>query len=261
MFFVVSKVFWFFVQPLNLAIFFGLAGIAAQAVGRRRIGLWSLSLGTGILVLAVWTSLGAILLHPLEDRAARPELPADIDGIVVLGGGFEGAINIVRGGYELNAGGDRFVEAAVLARRYPRAKVVISGGSGTLMLEGETDAAAAQRLLSGLGIEPDRLVLEDRSRSTYENALFTRDIVHPAAGENWLLITSAFHMPRAMGLFRKAGFAVTPWPVDYRTIGKEGLTLFYDNPVDSLQTMTLAIREWLGLLAYRLSGRTEAILP
>ncbi len=201
------------------------------------------------------------MLSPLEATFSRPVLPEKVDGIVVLGGGFEGAINLVRGGYDLNSGGDRFVETAVLARRFPQAKVVVSGGTGTLVLDGEADAVTAPRLLAALGVAPERLVLENRSRNTYENAVFTRELVSPQPGETWLLVTSAFHMPRAIGLFRKAGFPVVPWPVDYRTSGTEGLGLMRDNPVDSLQTTTMAIREWIGLVAYFLSGRIDQLVP
>ena len=187
--------------------------------------------------------------------------PVDVAGIIVLGGGFESGVNLMRGGYELNAGGDRFVEAAILARRYPSAKVVVSGGSGALILEGETDATTAPRLLAALGVAPERLILEGKSRDTYENAEFTKSVVQPKAGETWLLVTSAFHMPRSIGLFRKAGFEVTPWPVDFRTRGDETIGIARDGPVDSLLVTTFAVREWLGLIAYRLSGRTDSLLP
>ncbi|RUU72969.1 YdcF family protein, partial [Mesorhizobium sp. M7A.T.Ca.TU.009.01.3.1] len=169
-----------------------------------------------------------------------PPLPAKVDGIVVLGGGFEGAINLARGGYELNSSGDRMVETAVLARRFPTAKVVVSGGTGALFLDGEGDAATAPRLLTALGVAADRLILENKSRNTYENAVFTKELVTPKPGETWLLVTSAFHMPRAKALFDKAGFATVPWPVDYRTSGKEGIGLFRDNPADSLQATNMA---------------------
>src|SRR5690606_24838751 len=162
---------------------------------------------------------------------------------------------------ELNASGDRFVEAAVLARRYPEARVVVTGGTGSMMLEGEGDGDTAPRLLTALGVEPGRLVLENKSRNTYENAVFTREIVKPQAGETWLLVTSAFHMPRSVGLFRKAGFDVVPWPADYRTAGNEYFGLAQDNEIDSLQNTALAIREWIGLVAYRLTGRTDTLLP
>jgi len=129
------------------------------------------------------------------------------------------------------------------------------------MLQGEDDASTALRLMQALGVERERLILEGRSRNTYENALFTKELVTPAPDETWLLVTSAFHMPRSMALFRKAGFAVQPWPVDYRTSGAEGIGFFTDNPVDSLQTSTLGIREWIGLVAYWLTGRIDEPFP
>lgn len=261
MFFAVSKIAGFFIQPLNLSIVLLLLAMAAQWRGRRKAAAWSAGVATVILLVSAWTSLGAALLAPLEGRYAKPSPPPEaVTGIIVLGGGFEGAINLARGGYELNAGGDRFVEAAVLARRYPQAKVVVTGGTGALVLEGEGDGATAPRLLSALGVDASRLVLENASRNTVENAEFTRRSLNPQPGETWLLVTSAFHMPRSMGLFRKAGFDVIPWPVDYRTSGRENW-LFGDNPLDSLQTMTLAVREWIGLVTYRLTGRIDTFVP
>ncbi len=262
MFFILAKIFWFFAQPLNLAIVLLGAGLLAGLFRWRRLMVAGAAGAFIMLALATWTSLGQLMLNPLEERFAKPDpAPAKVDGIVVLGGGLEGAINLARGGYELNAGGDRFVEAAILARRYPQAKVVVTGGVGTLVLEGEGDGVTAPRLLTALGVAPERLVLETESRDTYENAVFTRRMVSPKPGETWLLVTSAFHMPRSMALFRKAGFPVLPWPVDYRTSGREGVGLFVDNPTDSLQATTLALREWIGLVAYRLSGRTDELLP
>ncbi|TIT48387.1 MAG: YdcF family protein, partial [Mesorhizobium sp.] len=160
-----------------------------------------------------------------------------------------------------NSSGDRMVETAILARRFPQAKVVVSGGNGSLFFDGEGDADTAPRLLEALGVPADRLILEDKSRNTYENAVFSRELVKPKPGETWLLVTSAFHMPRAKALFDKAGFPTVPWPVDYRTSGKEGIGLFRDNPSDSLQATTMAVREWIGLLAYWVSGRIDQPFP
>lgn len=261
MFFYLSKVFWFFAQPLNLAILLLLAGLVVSFFGRRRLFRSATLVAALILATAAWTSLGALMLNPLEERFPRPPVPEKVDGVVVLGGGFEGAINLARGGYELNSGGDRFVETAILARRYPDARIVVSGGSGALMLDGEGDADTAPRLLEALGVSRDRLILENRSRNTYENALFSKELVTPKPGETWLLVTSAFHMPRSMALFAKAGFSVVAWPVDYRTSGEEGVGLFTDNPADSLQNTTMAVREWIGLVAYWLSGRIDSPLP
>lgn len=262
MFFYLSKIFWLLAHPLNLTgILLGI-GLVLLVFHWTRLAGATFALAFIVVALSTWTSLGALALHPLEDRFARPEpAPEAIDGIIVLGGGFEGAVNLARGGYELNASGDRFVETAILARRYPDVPVVITGGSGSMLLEGEGDADTAPRLLAALGIEPDRFVLENRSRNTDENAAFTRDMVDPQPGQTWLLVTSAFHMPRSVLLFRAAGFDVTPWPTDYRTAGTETLGPAQSNAITNLHITTIAIREWIGLIAYRLTGRTDRILP
>lgn len=262
MFFYLSKVFWLFAHPLNLTgilLFVGLVLLFAQWT---RLAATVFTMAFLVVALSTWTSLGALMLHPLEDRFARPDpAPERVDGIIVLGGGFEGAVNLARGGYELNASGDRFVEAAVLARQYPEARVVVTGGTGTMVLDGEGDGETAPRLLTALGVEQGRLILENESRNTDENARFTREIVNPRSGQTWLLVTSAFHMPRSVLLFEKAGFEVVPWPADYRTTGDEHPGLAQDNAIDSLQNTAIAIREWIGLVAYRLTGRTDRLLP
>ena len=141
------------------------------------------------------------------------------------------------------------------------AKIVVSGGTGTLVLDGEGDADTAPKLFEALGIPASRLILETESRNTHENVENIRKLVTPGQDETWLLVTSAFHMPRSMGLFRKAAFPVLPWPVDYRTSGKEGIGVMRDNPADSLQTTTMAIREWIGLIAYKFTGRIDSVFP
>jgi uncharacterized SAM-binding protein YcdF (DUF218 family) len=262
MFFTFAKIFWFVVQPLGALLVLLVLAVIALLLGWRRIGTGFAVLALLVTFVSGWTSVGAMALHPLENRFKRPSPPPDnVAGIIVLGGFFEGAINLARGGYELNSSADRIVEAAVLARRYPQARVVVTGGSGSLLLDGEADGATAPRLLEALGIERGRMVLEDQSRDTYENALFTRELVEPQEGETWLLVTSAFHMPRSVMLFRRAGFDVVPWPVDYRTTGEDSLGLSRNNVVHTLQTTGVALREWIGLVAYWVTGRTDAILP
>lgn len=262
MFFILSKIAGFLIQPLNFALFLLVIALLARLFGRRRLSVASVVLSFLVLALAGWTSIGALMLKPLEERFHRPAtLPDRIAGVVVLGGGFEGAINLARGGYELNSSGDRFVEAAILARRFPEARVVVSGGSGALILDGEKDADTAPRMLEALGVTRDRLILENQSRNTEENAIFSKALALPKPGETWLMVTSAFHMPRSVGLFRKAGFEVVPWPTDYRTSGQESIGLFQDSVTDALQNTTLAIREWVGLLAYRVTGRIDELVP
>lgn len=259
--FYLSKIFWFLIQPLNLAIFLLALSLLVGWSGWRKLGGFMAVLSLLILSFSAWTSLGALMLNPLEERFQRPPPPDRVAGIIVLGGGFEGAINQARGGYDINSGGDRFIEAAALARRYPAAKIVVSGGTGTLVLDGEGDADTAPRLFEALGVPRSRLILEPESRNTYENVENIRKLVTPGSDETWLLVTSAFHMPRSIGLFRKAAFPVVPWPVDYRTSGREGIGVMRDNPADSLQTTTMAIREWIGLIGYKFVGRIDSVFP
>jgi len=161
----------------------------------------------------------------------------------------------------LDEAGERLTEAVALARRLPQARVVFSGGSDSLLRTKEPEARAAGRLLVALGIDPARLTLEDKSRSTFENASFSKALVQPKAGERWLLITSAWHMPRAIGCFRKAGFAVEPWPVDYRAGPIFRPLKFYSSLPEGLRRLDFAVKEYVGLLVYRLTGRIGDLLP
>ncbi len=123
--------------------------------------------------------------------------------------------------------------------RYPDARIVVSGGNGSLTLEGEGDAVTSARLFTALGIDRDRLILETESRDTYENAVLTRQMVGATPDETWILVTSAFHMPRSMALFRQAGFDVVAWPSDYRTAGNETFGVGRDNVLDNLRNVTV----------------------
>jgi len=260
LFFYVSKLVWFAVQPSSLIAILLIGGLAL-ALWRRRWGLRLVALGVLAYVIAGFSPLGHWLMMPLEDRFARPELNAPVDGIIVLGGAVDTLVSKGRGVTALNEAAERLTAGAALARRFPDARLLFSGGSGEIFFEGTTEAAGAKRLFARLGIAPERLVLEDRSRNTAENAAFTRDLVQPQPGERWLLVTSAFHMPRAVGCFRAVGFAVTPWPVDYRTSGGDDFWRFFPRASEGLRRVDLAAKEWAGLFAYSITGRTSAFLP
>jgi uncharacterized SAM-binding protein YcdF (DUF218 family) len=156
---------------------------------------------------------------------------------------------------------DRIIAGAALALRYPNARVIFSGGSPNLVSNDAREADYAGAIFESLGIAKSRLIMERRSRNTLENAEFSKALVAPKEGERWLLITSAYHMPRSVGLFRKAGFAVEPYPVDWRVGGRDDLFAFTNNAVEGLGRTDLAIREWLGLIAYRATGKIDDLLP
>ena len=155
-------------------------------------------------------------------RIAFPQPPANLPppyGVVVLGGAIDDDISRARGQTTFDEGAERLTEAAILARRFPSARIVYSGGSNSLLGRPSSEAEDARRLLVAMGVDSQRITLETRSRNTDENARFTAALVHPESDQTWLVVTSAYHMPRAMGLFRKAGFAAIADPVDYRTEG------------------------------------------
>jgi uncharacterized SAM-binding protein YcdF (DUF218 family) len=138
---------------------------------------------------------------------------------------------------------------------------VFSGGSGALLGDIPPEAETARRVLEALGVERERLTLEAASRNTHENAIFSARLLKPQAGQRWLLVTSATHMPRAVGCFRKAGFDVVAWPVDYRTPPRLGIASFNNSLPQGLAGLDGIVREYLGLLVYYVTGRTDALVP
>lgn len=260
--FVVSKVFWNLVQPLSLAFLFAAFALLLIGLKHLRLAAAALSFALVVLFLTLYTTLGSFLLQTLEARFPRPVGdPAEIACMIVLGGAFETEVTTARGGMDLNQAGDRFVEALRLAIRYPEAKILVSGGDGSLSGIYEGDAAASIRFFEAFGISRDRLIAETTSRNTDENAQNSRELLASNGLDKCLLITSAFHMPRSVGLFRKAGVEVTPWPVDYRTAGNISFALDFTQPTLNSQQMSTALREWVGLVAYRLMGRIDAVFP
>ena len=214
------------------------------------------------LALAAFSPLGSLLLRPLEDRFPRP--PADMPaptGIVVLGGALDEEIGAARNETTLTEAAARLTAGVALARRFPQALLVFTGGSANLRQPGLDEARGVRALWLALGIAPERMRFEDRSRNTYENAAMTRELVMPQTGQRWLLVTSAAHMPRSVGLFRGVGWAVTAYPVDYRTFGTVADFHPTVEGLDAMRRLDTALHEWVGLLAYRLAGRTGRLFP
>jgi uncharacterized SAM-binding protein YcdF (DUF218 family) len=147
-----------------------------------------------------------------------------------------------------------------LALRYPNARIIFSGGTAALF-KGALEAPLAVKEFEALGVAHDRITAEEQSRNTIENAVFSRLIAQPKPGERWLLVTSAFHMPRAIAAFRAAGFPVEAYPVDWRTRGPIDATAPFASVIGGLGMTDIAMHEWVGLLVYRLTGQTEELFP
>ena len=217
LFFLLSKTLGIMLLPINFLIGLGLLGAVLLATRFSVLGRRLLITVVVLFALSGFSPLGNLLLYSLESRfppwdAAR----GAPDGIIVLGGSIDADLSAVHGMPVVQAAADRIIAAAALARRYPNARVVFTGGDPNLISNDAREADYAAAIFESLGIEKSRLIMERRSRNTIENAQFTKALVAPKPGERWLLVTSAYHMPRSVGLFRKAGFAVEPFPVDWR---------------------------------------------
>ncbi len=262
MFFVLSKTLGVMLLPSNFLIGAGLLGAILQ------VTRWA-SAGRKLMIAAVlglaicgFLPLGNWLLYPLEQRFPPwdPSRGAP-DGIVVLGGSIDTDLSVAHGTPLFTHAVDRLTASAALARKYPDARVVFTGGSAKLLSNDAKEADYAAEVFESLGVPNSRLTIERRSRNTEENAEFSKAMVMPKSDERWLLVTSAFHMPRSIGLFRKAGFTVEAYPVDWRAGGPADLWALRIPPIDGLSLVDLGVREWMGLLAYWITGKISTFFP
>jgi uncharacterized SAM-binding protein YcdF (DUF218 family) len=264
MLFELSKILWWFVQPSKLWLLLVTLGVLLLYTQQKGFGRGLLSFTVVIAFLTVFLPVHAWLSGPLEQRFPRlTELPANVDGIIVLGGAVDELLTAAFEQPALNDGAERMTEAVALAQRFPTAQLVFSGGS-SLVNQNELslslkEADVARRLFENLGIPESRLTLESASRNTWENAVNTKVLVNPQPNEVWLLVTSAQHVPRSVGIFRKVGWEILPYPTDYRVIpGRRQPNLSF---TEKLQIIDSAAKEWVGLVSYYLMGRTAVVFP
>jgi len=261
LFFILSKVLWAFLSPGNLIIFALLWGTFLLSLNRIRSAKRVLYTTSLLSFLIMAYPFSDYLMQPLESRFAKPvSLPEKIDGIIVLGGGEDLKRSLSWNVEELGLGGDRYIAAAELAKRYPKAPVIFTGGSGLVQLQNtHGEGELAKTLLTTIGIDSKRLIIESKSRNTYENFLYTKPLL-PIESGHYLLVTSAYHMPRAVGVARQQGVKVTAYPVDYRS-NSDDLRRWDFDLFDHLKALEPAWREWIGLSAYHLTGKTTALFP
>lgn len=258
--FLVSKVLWTVLRPSTLLLLVGWIGILCVWQGRRRLGLSLITLMLGCFLVILLLPVNQWLLFPLEDRFPPvANAPAHVNGIIVLGGAVETELTEAHGMPALNDAAERMTTFVALAQRHPEARLAFAGGSGLLLHGHLSEADVAKELFDQLGMSRP-VIYDNTSRNTYENAVQLRDRVSPQPGEIWILITSASHMPRAVGIFRKLGWPVLPWPVAYKT--GHTLSIEYQQALPAkLGQLDWAAHEWVGLIAYWLLGRTSELLP
>lgn len=262
MFFYLSKFLWFVTSPDNLlVIVLGIGGLLLWTRRGKTIGRWIVLAVVGVVLLIAVFPVGQTMVSVIEDRfPAVRNLPDRVDGIVVLGGVISPVLSVSRGEEVISGSFERLLAFSRLARRYPDARLVFTGGASDPFYPEFKEARLISDLLSDLGVDVDRVVFEEQSRNTVENAILTKELVGPVSGQTWVLITSAFHMPRAVGCFRQAGWHVIPYPVDYHTAGSDSLTLGF-NFAGNLASLRSTLHEYLGLFFYWLTGKTSDLFP
>jgi uncharacterized SAM-binding protein YcdF (DUF218 family) len=261
-FFVLSKTLGIAMLPTNFLLGIGVLGALLSATRLASLGRKLLIASVILLAISGFSPMGNWVLYPLEQRFPPWDATQGApDGIVVLGGSIDPDLSIAHGTPVVRTAADRILAAATLARRYPKARLIFTGGSANLISNEAKEADYAVELFESLGISRDRLEIERRARNTQENAEFSLALAAPKSGERWLLLTSAYHMPRSVGVFRKAGFAVEPYPVDWRVGAKADLATFWIFAVEGLGSVDVGVREWIGLAAYRISGKSSEFFP
>jgi len=263
MFFYLAKIVYFLIAPSHFLIFCGLAGLIAAWIGWRRIARVLIVASIVGLAVVAFSPISLLIALPLEERFPIPDpAPAHVDGVIVLGGSVNTIISAYKQRATLTDSAERIADTAGLARLYPDAKILFTGGSGVFFGDSVTEAEVATGYFESFGIARDRMLIEDRARNTWQNAVLSKELAKPRPGETWLLVTSAFHMPRAVGVFRQAGWpGIVPWPVDYRVGGPPDTRRLRANAGLSIRLIDVSVKEWIGLAAYYLTGRTDTLFP
>ena len=256
-----GKIFLWLSEPANILLALLVIGAVLLWLPWRRAGRRVITATVLVMCLIGALPIGHLLMTVLENRFPTVHsVEQPIDGIIVLGGAFNALITEQRGQLAIGDPSERLTEFVALGRLFPAAKMVFSGGTGSLFRPDLKEAVLAHRFFTDMGFDAARVIYESESRSTFENAAFSYDLVKPAKGERWLLVTSASHMPRAVGCFRKVGWEVIAYPVDYHTTGNVRLDWYFDFGV-GIGVLNGAAYEWLGLITYWILGRTSALLP
>lgn len=258
-FFSFSKWLWFLVRPDHVLVWWLSAGVIALYLHRRRLALWLLSVEAVALLLLALFPLGNYLMYPLESRFPEPDLSKPVAGVLILGGGEQGGLSAVWQTPLFNEAAERFMVVPMLARRFPDAQIVFSGGSGAYLNQRAKGADVAKAWFDEIGLG-ERVHYEGDSRNTDENFRNTLLLLGGVPKGRWLLVTSGFHMPRSVGIARQQGWDITPYPVDFYSSGLSGWN--YDPMLwNHLRELTIATHEWIGLVSYYVSGKSAELFP
>lgn len=261
MYFILSKALWFLLKPSAIMFLCMTVGFVLVLTRFRRTGLVLF----GVSFLALWAvtvlPVGEIMVRHLEERFPQQAVvPEAIGGIVVLGGTIDPLMSRARGQIAVDGSMERLLFFAMLGDARPGVPLLFTGGSGNLFEQDAKEGHHLDELGQILGIDMSRVIIEAESRNTMENATLSKELVTIEQDRPWVLITSARHMPRAVGLFRKQGWQVIPYPVDYITLPEQGWTLRFEN-LGGQSMLDAAMHEFVGMAVAYLLGRSDSLYP
>jgi uncharacterized SAM-binding protein YcdF (DUF218 family) len=260
LFFLASKVIWALISPDSLIVILGLSAWLAVIFKWQKLSRSLLAACVLLLLSIGFFPVGEWLIAPLENRfTANAALPSEVDGIIVLSGAIYPRQSNIWQQAEVNSAADRLINFLYLARVYPDAQLVFTGGNGSVNEQEFKAAEIARNLFGQLGLAGRAIIYESESRNTVENVKNSKLLITPELGEKWILITSASHMPRSVAVFCQENWPVHPYPVDHHSQKGNLLRLEFSFS-DNLSILNIAVKEWVGLLAYRMSGRTDRLL-
>jgi len=244
-------------QPLTWVATVLLVGVVLLSLRSRRPQVWGRNLcvtATVFLFFLGWQSLPEALIRVLEDKYAPPSTNlSGYAGMVVLGGAFKLPDGRRHDLPALGRAGDRVVAPLPIVSHYRHMRIVFTGGDGSVLNAGEAESEVAKVFFANMGLDMSRVLFESRSRNTFENATLGRDLPGIDIRQPWLLVTSASHMPRALATFQKAGWNVAPYPVDYYSAHKTRWLSY--SLMQGIEAWEIVLHEYVGRVAYRLSGR------
>ncbi|HEY4944019.1 MAG TPA: YdcF family protein [Rhizomicrobium sp.] len=240
--FVVTKIVELILQPANFAILLFAAGAALSWTEWHGLGRAIVTVTAAICLTVLLFPVDQWLAYPLESKFMQPRPPAHVDGILILGGNLP-----------------NMVEGATAARRYPKATVVYTGGSVYLFGDDGGPQYAATTL-SSLGVSRDRLVIEGKSRTTFENLQFSRNLLSPRKGQVWLLVTTAIQMRRALAVADHLHWPMVPWPSE-NISDRSGQSYWLFSFEKTSYSLGRVLHEYESLVAYRLEGKTDSMFP
>ena len=258
--FFLSKFLWYFINPFALFIFLFCLSFIFLILNKTKIYVILFSISFIYILFISIFPIGKFGIYLLEKEFhTRTEYPYKIDGILILSGATNPYLSNEYNSIEINGSAERLIESVFLINKHKEAKIIFSGGSGSINFNKLTHSKIAKKFFEKMNVDNGQIIYENKSRNTYENIVFSKKIAMPKKNESWLLVTSAFHMKRAILIAKKQNWKLIPYPVDFyqpkQISFKPSINMF-----SNLSTFQMAFHEWLGLFSYYILGRTNRIL-